>query len=197
MSFSSDPGDWYGFLIWTCLSFQILNLFRTLSSWGCGNYRPSAPFLYEVASHVKNCHSGHYYYYYYWYAPRRNLQVSSNIRCCRAFQLLKSAYLYLPDMTEMWWANSERCSMLYDELTDGSDTGWDLVWLGCDLVIEQTLMRTLKSVEQLTCCSKRSQKANTLAFMLVVKVSGEQTIESALLYQRLIVVSQSGDISAD
>ena len=26
------------------------------------NYRPSAPFLYEVASHVKNCHSGHYYY---------------------------------------------------------------------------------------------------------------------------------------
>ena len=62
MSFSSDPGDWYGFLIWTCLSFQILNLFRTLSSWGSGNYRPSAPFLYEVASHVKNCHSGHYYY---------------------------------------------------------------------------------------------------------------------------------------
>ena len=58
--FSSDPGHWYGFLIWTCLSFQILNLFRTLSSWGSGNYRPSAPFLYEVASHVKNCHSGHY-----------------------------------------------------------------------------------------------------------------------------------------
>ena len=24
----------------------------------------SAPFLYEVASHVKNCHSGHYYYLY-------------------------------------------------------------------------------------------------------------------------------------
>ena len=64
MSFSSDPGDWYGFLIWTCLSFQILNLFRTLSSWGSGNYRPSAPFIYEVASHVKNCYSGHYYYYY-------------------------------------------------------------------------------------------------------------------------------------
>ncbi len=77
--------------------------------------------------------------------------------------------------------------MLYDELTD----------TGCDMVIEQTLMRTLKSVEQLTSCSKRSQKANTLAFMLVVKVSGEQTIESALLYQRVIVVSQSGDISAD
>ena len=33
--------------------------------------------------------------------------------------------------------------------------------------------------------------------MLVVKVSGEQTIESALLYQHLIVVSQSGDISSD
>ena len=121
------------------------------------------------------------------YSPRRNLQVSSNIRCCRAFQLSKSANLYLPDMTQLWGANSERCSMLYDELTD----------TGCDMVIEQTLMRTLKSVEQLTSCSKRSQKANTLAFMLVVKVSGEQTIESALLYQRLIVVSQSGDISAD
>ena len=29
-----------------------------LSSWGSSNYRPSAPFLYEVASHVKNCHFG-------------------------------------------------------------------------------------------------------------------------------------------
>ena len=37
-------------LIWTCLSFQILNWFRTLSSWGSGNYSPSAPLLYEVAS---------------------------------------------------------------------------------------------------------------------------------------------------
>ena len=26
---------------------------RTLSSWGSGNYRPSAPSLHEVASHVK------------------------------------------------------------------------------------------------------------------------------------------------
>ena len=40
-------------LIWICLSFQILNLLRTLSSWWSGNYRPSAPLLYEVASHVK------------------------------------------------------------------------------------------------------------------------------------------------
>ena len=31
----------------------VLNLLRTLSSWGSSNYRPSAPFLYEVASHVK------------------------------------------------------------------------------------------------------------------------------------------------
>ena len=54
-------------LIWKCLSFQILNLFITLSSWGSGNYRPSAPFLYEVASHDKNCHSGHYCCYYYYY----------------------------------------------------------------------------------------------------------------------------------
>ena len=44
-----------------------MNLFRKLSSWGSGNYRPSAPFLYDVASHVKNCHSGRYYYYYYYY----------------------------------------------------------------------------------------------------------------------------------
>ena len=39
--------------MWTCLSSQILNLFRTLSSWGSGNYRPSASLLYELASHVK------------------------------------------------------------------------------------------------------------------------------------------------
>ena len=50
-------------LIWTSLSFQILNLFRTFSSWGSGNYRPSAPFLYGVAwATLKNCHSGHYFY---------------------------------------------------------------------------------------------------------------------------------------
>ena len=77
-------------------------------------------------------------------------------RCCRTFQLLKSAYLYLPDMTQLWPANSERCYMLYDELTD---TGWDL---GC-LIIEQALMRKLKSVEKLTCCFKQSKKATTLA----------------------------------
>ena len=95
-------------------------------------------------------------------------------RYCRAFQLQKSAYLYLPDTTQLFSANSERCYM-YDKLTD---IGWDL---GC-VVTEQTIMWTLKSVGQLTCCSKRSQKAKTLALMLVVKVSGDQTIESALLY---------------
>ena len=62
------------------------------------------------------------------------------------------------------------------------------------MVIEQTILQMPKSVEQLTRCFKRSRKAKTLAFMLMVKVSGEQTIESALLYQRLIVVSRSGDI---
>ena len=40
-------------------------LFGMLSPWGSGNYRPYAPFLYEVASHVKNCHFGAYYYYNY------------------------------------------------------------------------------------------------------------------------------------
>ena len=43
------------------------------------------------------------------------------------FNYLKSAYLYLPDMTQLWSANSERCCMLYDELTD---TGWDSLGLG-------------------------------------------------------------------
>ena len=45
-----------------CLPFKILNLFGMLSSWGSSNYRPTAPFLYEVASHDKNCHFGDYYY---------------------------------------------------------------------------------------------------------------------------------------
>ena len=40
------------------------------------------------------------------------------------FNYLKSAYLYLPDMTQLWSANSERCCMLYDEVTDtGCDFG--------------------------------------------------------------------------
>ena len=79
------PTRWLvSFVIWTCLSFKILNLFRTLSSWGSSNYRPSAPFLYEVASHVKNCHSGHYYYYYY---VEHTFHVS--IMICTAENLLR------------------------------------------------------------------------------------------------------------
>ena len=36
-----------------------------LRNWQVPYYKPSAPFLYEVAGHVnKNCHSGHSYYYY-------------------------------------------------------------------------------------------------------------------------------------
>ena len=62
--FLVQPGNWYGFLICICLPFKILNLFGILSPWGNSNYRPSAPFLHEVASHVKNCHFGDYYYYY-------------------------------------------------------------------------------------------------------------------------------------
>ena len=63
------------------------------------------------------------------YIVRRNLQVSSNIRCCRSFQLLEIG-LPLPVRYD---------SAAYDELTD---SGWDL---GC-VVIEQTIMRTLKYV---------------------------------------------------
>ena len=39
------------------------------------------------------------------------------------FYYLESLYLYLPNMTQLWSANSERCCMVYDELTD---IGWDL-----------------------------------------------------------------------
>ena len=46
-----------------------------------------------------------------------------------------------------------------------------------------------------TCSFIRSLKAKTLAFSSAVKVSGEQSIDPALLFQRLLVVSQSGDIS--
>ena len=55
MSVSSDQvtGTVFPHLSRLCLFFQILNLFRTLYSWGSGNYRPSAPLLCEVASHVK------------------------------------------------------------------------------------------------------------------------------------------------
>ena len=62
--FDPRPGH-YGTVL--CLSFKILNLFGTLSPWGSSNYRPPVPFLYEVASHVKNCHFGNYYLYYYCY----------------------------------------------------------------------------------------------------------------------------------
>ena len=48
-----------------------------------------------------------------------------------------------------------------------------------------------------TCSFKRSLKARSFAFSSAVKVSGEQSIDPALLFQRLLVVSQSGDISID
>ena len=41
---------------------MINNLFGTLSPSGSSNYRPPAPFLYEVAGRVKNCHFGDDYY---------------------------------------------------------------------------------------------------------------------------------------
>ena len=47
-----------------------------------------------------------------------------------------------------------------------------------------------------TCSFKRSLKAKILAFTSAVKVTGEQAIDPALLFQRLLVVSQSGDIVA-
>ena len=55
MSFSFDQvtGMVFPYLKMPFLQNSELILFRTLSSWGSGNYRPSAPLLYEVASHVK------------------------------------------------------------------------------------------------------------------------------------------------
>jgi len=31
------------------------------------HYRPNVCLSFDDASHVKNCHFGHYYYYYYYY----------------------------------------------------------------------------------------------------------------------------------
>ena len=45
-----------------------------------------------------------------------------------------------------------------------------------------------------TCSFKRSRNAKTLAFTSAVKVTREQTIDPALTFQRLLVVSQSVDI---
>ena len=44
--------------------------------------------------------------------------------------------------------------------------------------------------------NRRSLKAKILVFASAVKVTGEETIDHALLFQRLLVVSQSGDIVA-
>ena len=59
------------------------------------------------------------------------------------------------------------------------------------------VVRELIGKAAFTCSFKRSLKAKTLAFSSSVKVSGEQSIDPALLFQRLLVVSQSGDISID
>ena len=62
-----------------CPSFEILNSFGTFSSWESGKLQAIRAFpLYEVASHVKNCHFGdcyyYYYYYYYYYSGGRTLR---------------------------------------------------------------------------------------------------------------------------
>ena len=58
MSFLSNQATGTVFSSELCLSFIILNIFGILFSWGSSNHRPPAPFLCEVASHVKNCHFG-------------------------------------------------------------------------------------------------------------------------------------------
>ncbi len=53
LNFSSDQVTGKVFSSEHAFPSKIRNLFWTLSSWESSNYRPSAPFLYEVASHVK------------------------------------------------------------------------------------------------------------------------------------------------
>ena len=53
MSFSSDQVTGTVFPHLNMPFLPNSEFIRTLSSWGSGNYRPSAPLLYEVASHVK------------------------------------------------------------------------------------------------------------------------------------------------
>ena len=98
-------------LIWICLSFQILNLFRTLSSWGSINYRPSAPLLYEVASHVKNGHSGQYYYYIEIISPRLFLKINQPLSAVKysRLQLRELRYCLVKDIVlELIIWNSSR-----------------------------------------------------------------------------------------
>ena len=63
-------------------------------------------------------------------------------------------------------------------------------------VVGRSRSQELNGKAASTCSFKRSLKANILAFTSAVKVTGEQTIDHALLFQRLLVVSQSGDIVA-
>ena len=44
----------------SCVYLHVYNKLSNIDSF----YRPSVPFLYEVANHVKNCHFGDYYYYF-------------------------------------------------------------------------------------------------------------------------------------
>ena len=73
--FLVQPGNWHdGFTLnWTFVrfnGFSHLNVPFLQNSefiWNvvlAVNYRPSAPFLYEVASRVKSCRFADYYYYY-------------------------------------------------------------------------------------------------------------------------------------
>ncbi len=66
------------------------------------------------------------------------------------FNYLKSAYLYLQDMTMLETTNTAVVSQFRKGLNVVRRTDKYWAGLGCDLVIEQTLMRTLKSNGGLT-----------------------------------------------
>ena len=61
------------------------------------------------------------------------------------FNCLKTAYLYLQDMTTLETTNPAVVSQFRKGLRVVRLTDKYWAGLGCDLVIEQTLMRTLKS----------------------------------------------------
>ena len=74
------------------------------------------------------------------------------------FSYLKSAYLYLQDMTMLETINRAVIRQFRKGLHVVRRTGKYWAGLGCDIVIEHTLMRTLKSNGALTMRNDMSDK---------------------------------------
>ena len=78
------------------------------------------------------------------------------------YNYLKSAYLYVQEMTEL----ESKHPVVYQKFEDGFHvirrTNQTWAGLSCDLVIEQTLMRSLKSAGSLTHGSKMTEEQRAL-----------------------------------